>query len=59
MMKTSKVYLVGTEESLKTNQWQAMTPSRETAEEYKNEKGLTTIKEVEVKPRRQLRKKRK
>lgn len=52
MSSSSKVYVVGTEESLKTNQWQAMTPCRETAEQYMAEKGLTTIKEVNVRPRR-------
>ena len=52
-MVPSKVYVVGTEESLKTNQWQAMTPCRETAEQYRDEHGLTTIKEVDVRrPRR-------
>ena len=49
----SKVYMVGTQQSLKTNQWQAMTPSRETAEEYSRDNPeFDTIKEVHVKQRR-------
>jgi len=52
-MQANKVYMVGTKESLKTNQWQAMTPSRESAEEYSREHPkYDTIKEVNVRPNR-------
>lgn len=50
-MKSNFVYLVGNDESPKTNQWMAMTPSKETAEEYMREKGLTTMKAVDTRPK--------
>ena len=55
-MQSNKVFLVGNDKSPELNQWMAMTPSRETAEEYMAEHGLTTIKEVDVRPRRPRRK---
>jgi len=58
MAKGKMVYVVGTQESLKTNQWQAMTDCETTAELYAQQHGLDTIKEVEVRPQRQPRGKR-
>lgn len=51
-MQTNKVYVVGDDNSPKTNQWQFMTACRETAEAEKTARGLTQIKEVDIRPRR-------
>lgn len=47
---TTKVWVVGPEEALKTNQWLAMTNNHDAALELLvTLEGATTIKEVEVK----------
>lgn len=51
-MAVNTVYVVGDDNAPKTNQWQAMMPCKETAEEYMRENGLTQIKAVDVRPRR-------
>ena len=50
---TNKVYLVGDENSPKTNQWLSMTNSLEEAERLMAEQGHTaTMREVAVPPSR-------